>query len=487
MHVRVGRSCGVAWSKSCVATVCWLGAGCSVLGGDDDEAGASSTLRGTQVVTYCTDTDPVVQPDDDLVVLVPSGEDEFVLERPKVDEFGHFEVADVPAGDIYISRDGLDGIEVTTLRELSMNYNAWGRPSRELVDEGDAKNTVLRLDVENASAIGADDWVRAVSYGAAIDRALLLTPDIVGGSTIDNLLLNLWENSPDAGLVDGAAGDILRIHHLERREDDDTAYHAVASAGEIRNLEQTAGATVDASVALGKLNDEKLTVGWDGTAYGLLAGAVHPKAEYRAQVVTLGANPAAAGGHTSMLVHTTEGSADPGEHQLEFEFGDPFPAKWTRRVFMRAQFDVELAPGTDLLVTAYCGYRGRVDEAGNEIIGPTLSPPQSLLVDDLPAELGLPSSGVTPVVSWSPPDVGTASYYLLDVIDFPIDGEVSEGRLAWIGTSGTSVQIPSGVIDRDRAYVLRLTAYDHGPPPEAPGEWPDEYTYAATLSGLIVP
>ena len=88
-------------------------------------------------------------------------------------------------------------------------------------------------------------------------------------------------------------------------------------------------------------------------------------------------------------------------------------------------------------------------------IAPQLSPPRSPQIAERDAFTAQSGVGVTPMISWSPPALGTATSYLVRID--PVDaGDFQDVAISVY--AGTSVQIPSGFLQPGRQYVATITA-----------------------------
>jgi len=68
--------------------------------------------------------------------------------------------------------------------------------------------------------------------------------------------------------------------------------------------------------------------------------------------------------------------------------------------------------------------------------------------------------GLTPVLRWSPPTVGTATYYLVTVYQLSNSGgNTVATAVASLSTQRAGLRIPTGLLTGGQAYVFEVTAY----------------------------
>ena len=67
--------------------------------------------------------------------------------------------------------------------------------------------------------------------------------------------------------------------------------------------------------------------------------------------------------------------------------------------------------------------------------------------------------GATPTLSWSKPTVGSAAFYTVTITHLHlVNSRPRRDVMATLHTAGTSVRIPSDVLQSGESYVFTLTA-----------------------------
>jgi hypothetical protein len=85
---------------------------------------------------------------------------------------------------------------------------------------------------------------------------------------------------------------------------------------------------------------------------------------------------------------------------------------------------------------------------------------------DLFAPLG--GVGLTPTFSWDPPTIGLPDLYTLMLLRFEVGGSSPWTYLALLNTTGTSIELPPGLLETGRRYLVILRATRRSVVEEAP-------------------
>lgn len=170
------------------------------------------------------------------------------------------------------------------------------------------------------------------------------------------------------------------------------------------------------------------------------------------------------------------------------DYGDPFPAAWSRYAYVeytarrRALVgEIESSAFGSILTTVDVT---AVDEGP---VAPLVGPPQRLLLDGGDATIDQ-AIGLDPVLSWEPPVVGTATAYEVRLRRFTDEyGYPGFVTRAVFYTAGTSLAIPRGLLGSGAYYVVGVTAI-HSPsvdPTVAPYREELPYGRADALTGVL--
>jgi hypothetical protein len=187
-----------------------------------------------------------------------------------------------------------------------------------------------------------------------------------------------------------------------------------------------------------------------------------------------------------------------GDLSLAVEYGNPYPSQWDRIITAQANalvpFTTELADGGVSRTARYSATTYSQTpflEGMRPTIVPRVGPPRSPRINGQTTMAGkLTGVGLTPLVSWSVPSLGTPNRYQVRVYEiFPsATGGTSRLSVASLLTSQTQLRLPPNLLVAGKTYFLQLTAYyTPGTDPNAPYLYKSEYHYATTLTGQFQP
>jgi hypothetical protein len=212
-----------------------------------------------------------------------------------------------------------------------------------------------------------------------------------------------------------------------------------------------------------------LTADWRLSAFEAYLPDIHPAATgfthqllVDANPYTLSGMPRIPGGTPDML--WLELPPGVGDQALDaVAYGEFLPSWWVE--FTKISFIGRVAitaPGASSS-SALGGSIGRYDPmplaAGP--VEPVVTPPRAPRVgsaDGFGAPVGV---GTSPVLSWSPPSVGTATGYAVQLLQPVVSpgGGTGFQTIGYLSTTGTSMRIPPGVLQPGVEYVGFITAW----------------------------
>lgn len=157
-----------------------------------------------------------------------------------------------------------------------------------------------------------------------------------------------------------------------------------------------------------------------------------------------------------------------GDSLLTLEYGDPYPTSWTRFVYASASASVYYT-ATKPDGTASAPRALSVNVTTHEplrpgtvhLLRPQIGPPQNLKINGLPATTNLPPVGPSPLVTWSPPTLGTAARYQVRLHRFTASstGSTSRVTLATFNTTEPQLRLPPNLLVAGPTYALQVYAY----------------------------
>jgi hypothetical protein len=143
-------------------------------------------------------------------------------------------------------------------------------------------------------------------------------------------------------------------------------------------------------------------------------------------------------------------------------YGNPFPADWGEVLELSISIGVayDLPSGETGEVYAAISHVVGKDPSGAAGLAPLVGPVGDLRVNGESAtDHDLEGVGESPTVSWSPPAVGQASAYVVEILGFETYGSFT---LAWpvvtLYTNGTAAPIPPHLLVAGTPCVVSVTA-----------------------------
>jgi hypothetical protein len=175
----------------------------------------------------------------------------------------------------------------------------------------------------------------------------------------------------------------------------------------------------------------------------------------------------------------------------EFTYANPYPSPWepVAQFLLTYSFDITRHDGSRSIRTSESFFTVEpASSVASTPVRPQISLPRDFKVDGQSAQTARMLGTLTPLVTWEPPAVGTATAYTLR-IDSSTPGTNTLSLVArfYTGPDERSVRLPPGVLKAGTDYVLRITAH------HAPGRTPEQtwfataipYASAATASSLL--
>jgi hypothetical protein len=492
-------------------------------------------VTGTRVAHWITDTGVVDRPEDlrqaTLGAWVQRGTD-FTWFPGTGAADGTFQIPGVPYGLPYFLCTRIDCFE-TTSRTVDLGFHLQGRPTITFASPGTFQRTALTgmAPWTDHPAFGVSDDLQMYSSNSGLwfDSLQYLStgPALAAGTsslaqTYDYSLFGASGFNPV--LADAAAGDRTWFTQLTTRDvgfvNDHmgapyrwNTYQAVERVFGPAPLTIADGATTDVTGAFTPVPQTKaLALNWliaDGTpgSFGSYRTDVNDRVtpDLVSHLLAIDALPDSTHGFYGTapdlaVMFLGDGPPAPQPDQrLSLVYGDPYPTSWGRFGIAITTFLVPYAVARG----PNGGQTVPIFESGNiqvndllpsfpaSALKPQVSPVTGATIDGAPFLSDQTFFGSTShVIRWSPPAVGTPTFYTVWIRRFFADeagGPVQRTTVARFTTTGTQVTVPPGFIEPGFQYSVRIVAtvqpgHDVA---RAPFEqqWP--YHAAATFSGLL--
>lgn len=146
-------------------------------------------------------------------------------------------------------------------------------------------------------------------------------------------------------------------------------------------------------------------------------------------------------------------------------FGNPFPSSYGLIGDARANFFASYTvPGASSAVSiaATFGHTASLDSFMIAPITPQLGPVQDLQINGQSAYTTTAAVGTQPILSWSAPQLGTPSGYMISVHRLSIRSGTTrtmQTMVAQIQTTETRVVMPPGLLSSGEYYVFRVSSF----------------------------
>jgi len=343
-------------------------------------------------------------------------------------------------------------------------------------------------------------------------------PPLAGGTeytgTIDYVRsLRTCGNTP--ARLDPAQSDFLYATQLSTRNDPDAGIPPGVELLELRRSARVVPVVADGGTDGGTAP----TLVLKGT---LLPVPTQPQAiDFRAseyESLALAANPGATLSLDSLWVSTLPRYLEYGQYagfpdlalannwqpgkgdlSLNLEYGNPYPREWPRvitaQATVRVSYAADLADGGVALPARYSALASTqtvLVDGKRPTLTPRVGPAQELRINGQPfTSTGkLTGVGLTPVVSWRPPSLGTASRYSVRVYELvaTATGGTSRVTVANLSTPQTQLRLPPGLLADGKTYFLQFnTLFMPGFDPNMPYRSGPESDYVTTLTGRFQP
>jgi hypothetical protein len=194
-------------------------------------------------------------------------------------------------------------------------------------------------------------------------------------------------------------------------------------------------------------------------------------------------------GGTMDLIELSVGSGSP-DVRAQMPYGAVAPTSYFVREWCSFDDTVDrLAVGaTTPLSLAVSSWLSRAAQSGVRA-APLVGEVSSPTIAGLDARVSHQGVGTGPLVSWGPPALGTADYYVVLVIELGATaGTTQQTRTVLFRTSTTAVQLPDWLLQPGKTYVVKITAHHMpGYVEAAPNTYRVPHGYADFLSAEFTP
>jgi hypothetical protein len=457
--------------------------------------GAARTVSGTFRTVYVPDdgssttlSTPPPFGERAVALLVPDDSPSGYTEFPITLEADNtFTVEGVPSGSYFLQLDLTYNPTLTSsyLFELTADSPDLSVVSAARSDLARVTtSTPVTLEISNMQPWeGGNQFLISSSQGDVYERPLfaLLTPPPRPGDTsytgiFDWSLASTSQNTP--GLPDAARGDVVFFNQrsmLRIGEGDSAAVLRYASRyARLTDFTVTDGtpSTLMASLIETPMTG-RIRADVRGSEFAALAPEVNPTArpsENGNLSFTVFAVPHSVGypdrpasSASSLFYFQSLTSTSTDFDYGNFDYPQFHDSLWTEFSQLLYCFDVTVrVPGTkqpiELPCSAYVYHGVPMSPSPTDPMAPVLGPPTAPLINGEDAFAPHAGVGLQPVISWSPPDLGTATSYFVSIhgLSPPEPGERFPSAAIYVGTS---FKVPPGFLRPGHVYYGVISAY----------------------------
>jgi len=195
----------------------------------------------------------------------------------------------------------------------------------------------------------------------------------------------------------------------------------------------------------------------DGPAWSAHVPKISPSARASALAITYFGGPPPL--DRSIEIASASFASSTATPNIDFSFGDPFTGARAVRLLKGGRTEV-LAPGaTTTTSLPYATFGATYDLAALPATGmvPVLTPVEAPRIAGLDARQLQNGVGLTPVLSWSAPAIGTPTMHEVSIYQLANDAGATSTILAGaFVTAGDSFQIPPDVLRPGRTYFFAV-------------------------------
>ncbi|HEX8437513.1 hypothetical protein, partial [Archangium sp.] len=297
-------------------------------------------------------------------------------------------------------------------------------------------------------------------------------PPAVGATSHSGLTITTGPSTSygTLNLIDGSKGDRGILAQLtSRTSDTGVPYTAMSRVVEFAPFTQVDGTEQVVSGAMVEVATAKsIALDLKGSQYNAYADATGPNLTWSELDVAVqglaGGNERGMFASSADFVHLTP-SVEADLRTGTMTYGTPLNGTWGVSVLTRASFESEyFLPGATGNALYLYGSMETIDPVNSSpaslTITPRLSPVRNPKLNGTNLFSAVSGVGVSPVISWEPPALGTPNLYQVIVRRLSIDsrGNTRSAQVGSVYTRDTQVRMPADLMVAGQSYVLSIAA-----------------------------
>jgi hypothetical protein len=404
---------------------------------------------------------------------------------------GGFSVAGVPSGPYYFQYQS-QYFTLTNANTLDLNAAIMGRINQQTAPSP----TMLTINASGLSSWVTNNTISMTStnLGMSVDSLGSLNSTLPTASATTATLTFDYGLGGTRGLIQSAAGDTVVLIQ-NQVFGTPVPYLSAQQSATVTGLTQTGGQSSAVNAVFTPLTQLNQNIDWRVPSFEAYLTDVSPTASViTSQAIIYGSTgystTTGVSGGTASLVYLPAGPGSPIVNG-SITYGNPFPSN----VALVGSFGTYFQVMTQVSGATATPYYALISRAGplslfNGAILPTISPPRNVQVNGLSATGPLSGVGVSPVITWTAPALGTPDRYLVNIFSLTnVGGATRQTFVGGIRTKGLRVRVPPGVMNTGTQYLVTIySSLNNGIDVEArPFGQSGISDYAEVVLGMLTP
>ena len=381
---------------------------------------------------------------------------------------GTFTIPGVPAGTYYLQI--ASHYFVLSANSVDLSFDALGRAT----DSFATSPTDLTFDVTGLTAWQTTDELALFSTETGTAAYAMQASANAGAPAASDTSLSGFvydlSHADQRALIDTTMGDHAVFSQLSTQSDGTRSYRTIAHTLSPSTLTVANGGSATISGAVDTpAASATLSAVWDRPAFAAQVAANAPGSSsdnYSTFALTAMLDGAAKGHYSEgpdIVVYAPGYQPDSTTLTTSWSYADPYPADWTRIVFLRYYgYRFARAGSTGVAVfSRMLAHENLATVTAQAPIEPIVGLPHDPLVNGQAANgtATLTAVGTTPTIAWSAPTLGTVSRYYVAVSRVQVQGtSAALQQVIEIETSDTQVTIPPNVLASGQLYTFEIAA-----------------------------
>jgi hypothetical protein len=410
---------------------------------------STRTVSGTRIGHFKNGPVPVDLSTTTIAALVPNGSGGYNVLPGTGTSSGTFSIPNVPTG-LYLLQIGAQYVW-TSNTMVDADYFADYRS--DIVPAN--SSTTITFDLTNLHSWQQTDFLELVCPN---NLSFDFFPGTVGETTFTGTF-------PYFGnLSVGSEGDQYYVAQLSTQNLGGYAFTGLARYMKPARFNQAQGSNTPINGKLKTIpQNHKFVANINGADLAAQALAANPAAVLVNTSVGLSVYPGSfAHGQTTNTTDLVIQQSSPflmtNGNLGQVSYGDPYPSKWPKYLgyswLATTSYTAPGATNSATLLTFTYGITLKLPTATSPV-KPLVGVVKSPLINGKNLFTNQTGVGLTPILKWSPPNVGSANNYFVEIYQLSNSGgnTVFAGIAAFY-TQSKSLRVPSGVLSAGQAYVF---------------------------------